>query len=270
MFFALVATLAVVSCKPSVPSRYIQPDDMEDLLVDYHIAQAMAEQGMKNQDERNYDQTLYFASVLEKHGVTKADFDSSLVYYYVRADRFADIYRNVAERLSHQALELGASEGEVNRFANLSSSGDTINVWAGHLSAILLPYPPYHLFSFEQKADTSFRKSDAFMFILNSDFMYQSGMRSAEACISIRYDNDTVVSRTTGMSSTGINQIRVPALDGHMAREIRGYVYLTPEKETSPSMKMMVIRNIQLIKFRKKEEPKTTVVEDSLKTKKLE
>ena len=35
--------LWLVGCKPGTPSEYIQPDEMEDILVDYHMAKAMAE-----------------------------------------------------------------------------------------------------------------------------------------------------------------------------------------------------------------------------------
>jgi len=136
------AVLTMASCKPTVPSRYIQPDDMEDLLYDFHVAQAMADESGKNLEERNFNQTLYFAAVLEKHGVTKAEFDSSLTYYYIRADRFNEIYKNVAKRLSEDAMELGASEGEVNRYAKLNNNGDTTDVWTGPLSVMLLPYAP--------------------------------------------------------------------------------------------------------------------------------
>ncbi len=65
---------------------------MEDLLVDIHIAQSMAQESMWDSMDYDYKQTLYFAAALEKHGVTKAEFDSSLTYYYVRADRFSDIF----------------------------------------------------------------------------------------------------------------------------------------------------------------------------------
>ena len=120
--------MAMVSCTPKVPSRYIQPDDMEDLLHDLHIAQAMANEAAHKDGDLGYQQNLYFAAVLEKHGVTKADFDSSLVYYYTRADRFSDIYKHVVERLSNEAMALGASEGEINRYANLNANGDTTNI----------------------------------------------------------------------------------------------------------------------------------------------
>lgn len=250
--------MAMVACTPSVPSRYIQPDDMADILCDFHVSQAMANQQGKSEEERSYLKTLYFASVLEKYGVTKADFDSSLVYYYIRADRFSEIYKIVAGRLADEAMELGAAEGEVNRFANLNVGSDTTNVWVGNLSTILLPYAPYNIFSFEQKADTSFRKGDSFMMIMNTDFIYQNGLRNAEACLAIRYDNDSIVSRATGLSVGGANQIRIQANGNHMAKEIRGFIYLTPEKEAGAALKLLLVRDIQLIKFRKKEN--TTVV----------
>ena len=249
--------MAMASCKPTVPSRYIQPDEMEDLLHDLHIAQAMANEAGNKDGDRGYKQNLYFAAVLEKHGVTKADFDSSLVYYYSRADRFSDMYKHVVERLSNEAMALGASEGELNRYAHLNANGDTTNVWTGDLSAILVPYAPFNLFTFEQKADTSFRKGDSFMFIINTEYIFQSGSRNAQACIVVRYENDTIVSRTSSLSSSGISQIRVPENGDLKAKDIRGYIYMAPEKEPTTTLKLLSVKDLQLIKFRKKQQPKT-------------
>ena len=260
--------MAMVSCKPTVPSRYIQPDEMEDLLHDLHIAQAMASEVGRQEGDLGYLQNLYFAAVLEKHGVTKADFDSSLAYYYIRADRFNDIYKRVAERLSNEAMALGASEGELNRYANLNANGDTVNIWTGDLTAVLVPYVPLNLFTFEQKADTSFRKGDSFMFIANADYICQSGSRNAQACVVVRYENDTVISRTSSMSSSGICQIRVPENGDLKAKDIRGYIYMAPEKEPTTTLKLRVVKDFQLIKFRRKEQPR--MESDTLKNDKPE
>ena len=81
--FVLMLMMAV-GCKPQVPSEYIQPDELEDMLYEYHVAEAMARNSSENVD---YKQTEYFLAVLEKHHVTEADFDSSLVYYYSHAER---------------------------------------------------------------------------------------------------------------------------------------------------------------------------------------
>jgi hypothetical protein len=91
-------------------------------------------------------------------------------------------------------------------------------------------------------------------------------MRNAEACLALRYDNDSVISRATGLSATGVNQLRIPANGNHMAKEIRGFIYLTPEKEETSTLKLMFIRGIQLIKFRNKpiEEPTKELPDKSL------
>ena len=47
--------LAVVGCKPTVPSDYLSPSEMEDILYDYHLAVAMAQ---KQQCKRHAAQVV--------------------------------------------------------------------------------------------------------------------------------------------------------------------------------------------------------------------
>ena len=62
----LVGGLAVLcSCKPSIPRDVIDPDDMEDILYDYHLADAAA--------SLNSDSTIMTA-----HGSTMLVFTSWL------------------------------------------------------------------------------------------------------------------------------------------------------------------------------------------------
>ena len=249
---SIVALAALISCKPQVPDQFIQPDEMEDILYDYHIAQAMAiNEREVDELQRDYKRTLYFAAVLEKHGVTRAEFDSSLVYYYTRADRFVDIYKEVSKRLSDAALDLGASDGEVNRFMTLNANGDTANVWMGNLSAILKPYVPYNRMDFYQKADTSYRKGDSFMFGFTANFFYQTGTKDAVAYIAVKYDNDSIVSQVAHIHSSGDSRLRIPEMADHKAKEIRGFIFLGSSNDDSNALKMMVIKNLQLVRFHK-------------------
>lgn len=246
----MVAFAALSACKPQVPDKFIQPGKMEDILYDYHLAQAMAiYQQNTDESKRDYDRTLYFAAVLDKHGVTRADFDSSLVYYYTRADRFADIYKRVTARLGDAALDLGASDGEVSRYMTLNANGDTANVWMGNLSVILKPRAPYNRMDFYQKADTSYRKGDSFLFSFTSNYLYQNGTKDAVACIAIRYDNDSVVSHVQHIYSSGDNKIRIAEMDGHKAKDIRGFIYLGKGNDDSNGLKIMHVKNLQLIRF---------------------
>lgn len=248
----LIAVLAIVvlaACRPGTPSRYIQPSQMEDILVDYHIAQSMAMLEDSALERRNYDRTLFTESVLKKHGVTRAEFDSSLVYYYTRSDRFQDLYKRVARRLSDEALQLGASEGEVERYATATLGGDTASIWEGNRTELLMPYPPYNRIDFRQKADTSYHKGDTFLFTIMADFMYQAGTKDAILCFNVRLDNDSIVSRVNHVTVSGINQLRLAIPDSTSAKEIFGYIYLGRGNDQSATMKLLFLRDIQLIRF---------------------
>ena len=56
--------LAMAACRPGTPSEYIQPDDMEDILVDYHLARAMAQNTGLHYDSIGYYQALYVDALL--------------------------------------------------------------------------------------------------------------------------------------------------------------------------------------------------------------
>ena len=107
----VLMTAVMVGCKPSVPSEYIQPGELEDILYDYHVSQAMAREAGHDNYNYEYKRNAYFKAVLKKYDVTEAVFDSSLVYYYSHAERLKTIYLHVAERLNDDAKVLGAPTG---------------------------------------------------------------------------------------------------------------------------------------------------------------
>ena len=260
-----VTLLVLASCKPTVPSRYIQPDDLEDILYDYHLSQAMGQFEDGSMTQRDYDRMAYFASVLEKHGVTKAEFDSSMIYYFTRAEYLEKIYKNVSQRLEQTALSKGATEGEISRYGILVENSDTTNIWPGNSSSMLMPYPPYNRLDFTVKGDSSFHKGDQYVFSFKSNFLYQSGSREAVACVTLKLDNDSVVSRVSHITVSGFSQLRLDGGKDHVVKEVNGYVYLGSGNEKSTTLKLMFMTNLQLIRFHQKEvQPQDEQQKDSL------
>ena len=242
------------ACTPKVPKEYIQPDEMEDILYDYFVSQSIArEDGLETTgEELDYKRELYFEAVLKKYDLTRADFDSSLVYYYTRSDRFLKVWKAVQERLGEAALQYGASASEVETFTANMLTGDTANIWNGAISQVLVPYAPYNHLQYTIQADTAFRKGDSFMLTWNSDFLYQSGSKDAVAYMAVKYDNDSIVSQTTHFSTTGRSQLRIQACDVPV-KEISGFIYLGQGYETTSNLRLLVVSNIQLIRFHKQE-----------------
>ena len=244
---------------------------MEDILYDYYVSQGMASIPGPNKDNEDYRRDMYFNAVLKKHHVTKADFDSSLVYYYTRADKFVDICHNVQDRLSQDALDLGASEGEVERYTTQSLTGDTTNVWEGSRSIMLIPYAPYNRLQFVQKADTSYHKGDRFVLTFKTDFLYQGGSKDATVYLALKYENDSIVSQATHFSVSGDTQLRIEACDLKV-KELMGYFYLGEGSEKNTGLKLLFLTDIQLIRFHKQKSEKTSkpaneaIKADSVKT----
>jgi hypothetical protein len=239
--------LLLSACKPSIPTEIIQPDDMEDLLYDYYVAQNITGDQHDGYDYRaKYNNGLVF----KKHGVTEAEFDSSLVYYYNHIEDLYKIYESVQARLSNEAIELGASVGDVERYMKRSLSGDTMDIWTGHRHHLLFPQPPYNIFQFVQKADTACRANDSYMMTFGSSFLVQSGSRSATALLSVVYENDSVFTKSISVPLSGTINLDIPEC-GLRAKEFRGYFYM-PERQgadNASDMCLYMADHIQLMRF---------------------
>lgn len=247
----VLSLILLVGCKPTVPSEYIQPDELEDILYEYHVAESMA-RNESNSMYSDYNRTKYFLAVLEKHQVTEAVFDSSLVYYYSHAERLKVIYSRVHERLVNDAKKLGASVGDINRYSQFSETGDTANIWRNETALMLIPRPTKNRFDFVVKADSTFKVGDSFMFQFMTEHIWQSGSKDAVVCIKTTYEKDSVLQSTNHVSVSGITQLHIPYNSTLNIKELRGFIYLPQGEDNMETRRLMFISQIQLIRFHNK------------------
>ena len=97
--YIIVSTLFILtSCRPP---GILHSWEMRAVLVDLHKADAtMQYAGLVRGNEEI--RTIYYAQVLERHGVTQAEFDSSLVWYTSHPQIFDKIYPRVISELQAQ------------------------------------------------------------------------------------------------------------------------------------------------------------------------
>ena len=254
--------MLIAGCKPTVPSRYIQPGELEDILYDYHLADAMA--SVSGNDSVNM--VKYHTAVLQKHGYTEADFDSSLVYYLRHTEQLKTIYENLAKRFRDESVALGGSAGDT--FANVGLTGDTANVWREETSLVLAPQKPFNQHSFSLKADSAFHKGDVLMLDFNSDFIYQDGMRDGVVMLSVRFSNDSIASQTVHLSTGGHSSLRVSDDDRLGIKEVRGFFMLSRSQSPSENLttlKLMIVSGIRLLRMHaSQEKPVVKAQADSL------
>ena len=252
----------MVGCRPGVPSEYIQPSELEDMLYDWHLADAMA--GTSGNDSLNI--IKYHAAVLEKYGYTQAQFDSSLVYYMRHTERLKTIYEHLAKRFNDEASALGGAGGDA--FANVGLKGDTANVWHGQTSMVLAPQKPFNLYSFSLKTDSSFHQGDQLMLDFNSDFIYQDGMRDGVAMLSVTFNNDSIASQTIHISSAGHNTLTIYDDNRLGIKAVNGFFLLNRSQspgENTTTLKLMIISAVKLFRMHtNKEKPTEKMKTDSL------
>lgn len=264
--FIMVLLLGFLGCKPNVPSKYLNPTEMEEILYDYHLADGIALYDGKpgNVSER---QMQYRLEALKKHGVTQEELDSSLTYYFRHTEDLKTIYEKVAQRLSDEAINLGASANDIRLYGEEGVRGDTSNIWVGPPTAILLPNSHNNIIQFHLKADTAFHAGDKVMFVFDSQFIIQEGSRDAVAMLALRFNNDSVAKMQMNISSN--NHYSLQLTDkGHLGiKEVRGFVFIpTPMSDKkSTTLKVLSLSNIKAVKMHEVVKQKIDEPADSTK-----
>ncbi len=83
------------------PKEILSPKAMEDIMVDLHTSEGILQVAGYNYGH-DEEYRGYCLVILERHGTTQAQFDSSLVWYTAKPTIFNKIYPKVLDRLQAQ------------------------------------------------------------------------------------------------------------------------------------------------------------------------
>jgi len=101
----LAAAGGLTSCRPE---GILHSRQMREVIIDLHKTDALLDEtgvSRHNTEAR----AIYYAQVMEKHGITQSQFDSSLVWYTAHPQLFDKIYPKVLKSLD-QELETYKNE----------------------------------------------------------------------------------------------------------------------------------------------------------------
>ena len=240
-----------VGCKPRVPKEYVQPGKMEDILYDYLLADGIAYTEGGNQ-ELAFRRKAYREAALRKHGVSEAQFDSSLVYYYRHTKLLHDIYQKISKRLNNDAISLGATANEISQFEGMASQGDTATVWSNTQTMVLLPMVPYNYVSFNIKADTTYHEGDKMILSFDSQFLFQSGLRDCVAMLTVTFANDSTASSVMHCNRDDHVTVQLQDNDRIGIKHVSGFVYLGKGNDNNTGandLRVLTVSNLKLMKM---------------------
>lgn len=243
----LFMTVVLTGCKPGIPGRYLQMDEMVDILYDYHVADGMVQTNFDSPD--SVAMRAYRISILKNHGVTQADFDSSMVYYTRHTRLLQKVYDKIADRLDREAVERGGQAG----FTDLTENADTTNVWKRSTAFVLSPYLATNRMSFEIKADSSYHEGDRMVLDFDAQFLYQDGMCDALVVLAITYANDSVEYVNNSISTSSHYHMQIMN-EGRLAiKSMRGFWMLSSDRamptSSATTFKLFIVSNVRLVKM---------------------
>ena len=126
-FSVFLLASCLTACQVKRPKVVISDAKMENVLYDYHIAKAMGEEVPYTD---GYKRVLYIESVFKKHGITQAEFDSSMVWFTRNPEVLTKIYEKVNARLKAERDVVNHLIAIRDNKPKESLPGDSIDVWA--------------------------------------------------------------------------------------------------------------------------------------------
>ena len=254
-FLLVCSLLLLAGCKAKTPEGIPSERQMENILYDYQLAQALA--GARS-DSVAYYERYYVGLVLEKYGLTAQQFDEAVAYYSGRAEVLGKIYNRINERLADAAPSGGTTE---NAYAKmLNAKGDTLNLWHER-DTYVLSATGQNRMEFSIPVDTAVQAGDRLLFEFTPRWLYREGQKEATICMALHYKGDSVAVVTNQIYSSARQGVTLHVDDKPLER-ITGFVYQQASWSSSP--KLLVITAPILARFRTQRSKPTAQPADSI------
>ncbi len=252
LFRAILVALAlpcVWSCKQKTPDGVLASGEMEKVLYDYHLAQALAQQSPS--DSVDFYQRYYKECVFRKYGISQKTFDTSMEWYERHTDKLQKIYASLAERLG------GTVDGGPALLADGSLGGDTLSLWRG-AQTVMLHSQGMNRFSHTQPADTAYKEGDQLQWKFNTEWYYHEGERRVAVCGVVYYEGDSIATTRKNVYSDGDQYLTI-RLGKRKVQRVEFIAYQCAPWTDRP--RIVILKNLRMLRIRQHIAPVSTVDE---------
>lgn len=149
------------------PDYVLDEDQMVDLLVDVHKAEGLMEMQAEHNSDKEYQQAI-MAAVFVEHGVSRAQYDSSLMWYARHLNQLVRVYSHVDEKLLDEHDKWSTLTTDSRDFVT-SESGDSVQLWTMRNFLVLDRQRFIDRRFWELESDSNFHKGDTlrWTFVVN-------------------------------------------------------------------------------------------------------
>ncbi|MCD7972062.1 MAG: DUF4296 domain-containing protein [Candidatus Azobacteroides sp.] len=254
----LVILFSVVSCRKT-PPWVIPQENMEEILVDVHIADVLIQEDYRTFNTVEKKEALYRA-VLDKHGITKQELDTSLYWY----GRNSELYIKMYEKVNKKLLDREKLISQSSPYSLALQSGDTVNIWNDKSYLTFTSSFPYNNYLYKEiVTDTAFYTNDIYELSMRISGLSAPDSSSIEPSSKVvmvfKYPNDSLFVEEKKISGNGPFVFRMET-DSLIPEKIYSNLWFNIEK---PDEKVFV-DSISFWRIHKKKLPETDPIPDIL------
>lgn len=258
-----VLVFSLAACRVKRPDTVLSDEKLEAVLYDYHIAKAMGEQ--LPYDE-SYKRLLYIQSVFRKHGITEAQFDTSMVWMARNPETLRNIYDKVNERLKAEKDQVETLIALHEHKPKESKPGDSIDVWAWQRVYHLTGLIPENRIAFNLPSDPNFQERDTLRWSIRFHFMggdvpdADDSLHLPVMAMQVFYANDSTVHALRRIARSGVETLSLSADTLGRIEKICGFVYYPRQQ----SGRILLADSISLMRYHAEGDTVKTVEPASL------
>lgn len=226
-------TLAVLLAGCSRPDDVLSESKMADVLTDLSIADQLALRSMNTGVNASSDSSLRIMrqSIMKKHGVTEAQFDSTLSWYGHHMDDYANLYKKVDQRLAKRLTELNKRSGV--------DDSDKDNLWPMPKMISISPNDLTHGFSFSLPG-TKVQPGKA----LEWKLRVNDDAGGATAFLAAEYSNMEMIYTRITLNSYGTQKLTLQLENKRRPKRIIGYVRFSSKPAQRLFLDSLTLRSV--------------------------
>lgn len=249
----VVLTLSVVlsGCRLRRPDDVLPPRKMEQFLYDFHMAQAVIQDLPR---EEKYTTPAYVEWAYEKNGITREQFNTSLVWYTRYPKELAKIYKRLSNRVDDEYRAATRSLSQIEKKSFEVQSGDSVDMWYLDKTALLNSSVYMNKLTYRINRDTTFYPGDTVCLNMYGTFVSADSIVPDYAYVSMSvYYGDSVSTADTVLSTSGPVALSLVLNDKRTFSSLSGSVnYLNP---TDNRNSILVVSDMELMRYHKKVVP---------------
>ncbi|MDR2231739.1 MAG: DUF4296 domain-containing protein [Tannerella sp.] len=239
-FVSILLFISVAACSRA-PKGVIPEKKMRQILIDMYLADAIisADPTTFNNDE---NKSALYQSVFEKHHITEAIYDSSLIWYGKNLDIYMQVNNMALADVKKKIEEMGPVGPDNNKTVN----EDSVDIWSTDRYYEFYPAALSNTIIFNIKGTDDYSSGSIFVLGLNV-FGLAQGLKSPVDVQLSAQQIDTLVMVHKKIFKDGYYELILRTSPVQRVKQVYGYVRLN---EDSVPYNKIYLDDFKMIKYR--------------------